>query len=78
MQRAVRSSVTAGVALLGAGVIAASPIAPPVPDIHLPAIHVDATALAAAVSPIDTYQQVFDDRERQPRRPWSMRPIPAR
>ncbi|WP_194163678.1 hypothetical protein [Mycolicibacterium sp. P1-5] len=60
MQRAVRSSVTAGVALLGAGVIAASPIAPPVPDIHLPAIHFDATALAAAVSPIDTYKQVFE------------------
>ncbi|SBS76296.1 conserved exported hypothetical protein [uncultured Mycobacterium sp.] len=60
MQRAVRSSVTAGVALLGVGVIAASPIAPPVPDIHLPAIHVDATTLAAAVSPIDTYKQVFE------------------
>lgn len=60
MQRAVRSSVTAGVALLGAGVIAASPVAPPVPDIHLPALHVDATALAAAVSPIDTYKQVFE------------------
>lgn len=60
MQRAVRSSVTAGVALLGAGVIAASPIAPPVPDIHLPAIHLDATKLAAAVSPIDAYKAVFD------------------
>jgi hypothetical protein len=59
MQRAVRSSVTAGVALLGAGVIAASPIAPPVPDIHLPTIHFDATALAAAVSPIDAYKEVF-------------------
>ena len=58
MQRAVRSSVTSGVALLGAGVIAASPIAPPVPDIHLPAIHIDA-ALAAAVSPIDAYKEVF-------------------
>lgn len=60
MQRAVRSSVTAGVALLGSGVIAASLIAPPVPDIHLPALHVDATALAAAVSPIEAYQQVFE------------------
>jgi len=60
MQQAVRSTVTTGVALLGAGVIVASPIAPPVPDIHLPAIHFDATALAAAVSPIDTYKQVFD------------------
>ncbi|PND59190.1 hypothetical protein CRM90_03335 [Mycobacterium sp. ENV421] len=49
----------ASVALLGAGVIAASPIAPPVPDLHLPAIHLDATTLAAAVSPIDTYKQVF-------------------
>lgn len=60
MQRVVRSSVTAGVAFLGVGVLVASPIAPPVPDIHLPAIHVDATALAAAVSPIDTYRQVFE------------------
>jgi hypothetical protein len=60
MQRAVRSSVTAGVALFGAGIIAASPIAPPVPDIHLPAIHVDATRLAAAVSPIDAYKAVFE------------------
>lgn len=60
MQRAVRSSVTASVALLGAGVIAASPIAPPVPDLHLPAIHMDATTLAAAVSPIETYKQVFE------------------
>lgn len=60
MQRAVRSSVTASVALFGAGVIAASPIAPPVPDLHLPAIHLDATKLAAAVSPIDTYKQVLE------------------
>lgn len=60
MHVAVRSSVTAGVALVGAGILAASPIAPPVPDMHLPAIHVDATTLAAAVSPIDTYKQVFE------------------
>jgi hypothetical protein len=59
MQRVVRSSVTAGVALFGAGIIAASPIAPPVPNIHLPAIHFDATTLAAAVSPIDAYKAVF-------------------
>ncbi|MCV7018792.1 hypothetical protein [Mycolicibacterium aichiense] len=59
MQRAVRSSVTAGVALLGAGVIAASPIAPPVPALHLPALHFDAS-LAAAVSPIDSYREVFE------------------
>lgn len=59
MQRAVRSSVTASVAFLGAGVIAASPIAPPVSHIHLPAVHFDAS-LAAAVSPIDTYREVFE------------------
>jgi hypothetical protein len=47
------------VALFGAGIIAASPIAPPVPDIHLPAIHLDAS-LAAAVSPIDAYKAVFE------------------
>ncbi|WP_396931379.1 hypothetical protein [Mycolicibacterium sp.] len=59
MQRAVRSSVTASVAFLGAGVIAASPIAPPVSHIHLPAVHFDAS-LAAAVSPIDSYREVFE------------------
>ncbi|BBX08668.1 hypothetical protein MAIC_34710 [Mycolicibacterium aichiense] len=46
-------------ALLGAGVIAASPIAPPVPALHLPALHFDAS-LAAAVSPIDSYREVFE------------------
>lgn len=59
MQRAVRSSVTASVAFLGASVIAASPIAPPVSHIHLPAVHFDAS-LAAAVSPIDSYREVFE------------------
>ncbi|AQT79589.1 hypothetical protein B1R94_10345 [Mycolicibacterium litorale] len=47
-------------ALVGAGILAASPIAAPVPDLHLPAIHVDATTLMAAVSPADTYKQVFE------------------
>jgi len=61
MQLAVRSSVAAGVALVGTGVIVASPIAPPLPDIHLPAIHAGAMELAATVSPLDAYSQVVKE-----------------
>jgi hypothetical protein len=39
MHVAARPHVTAGIALAGAAVIAASPIAPPLPDIHLPNPH---------------------------------------
>lgn len=59
MQIALRSSLTAGVAVLGAGVIVASPLTPPVPELHLASIHSGAMNLAAAVTPIDVYSQVL-------------------
>jgi hypothetical protein len=64
-QLAVRSYLTAGVALVGASVIAVSPMAPPMPDIHLPAIHLPSIQsaevdLAALANPFAAYQQVFD------------------
>jgi hypothetical protein len=51
MQIALRRSyATAGVALVGAGVIAVSPIAPPVPDLHLPSLRAPAVELTALPS----------------------------
>jgi hypothetical protein len=51
MQIALRRSyATAGVALVGAGVIAISPIAPPVPDMHLPSLRAPAVELTALPS----------------------------
>jgi hypothetical protein len=51
----MRPYVTAGVALVGAGVIAVSPIAPPPADV--PAAHAS-VQLAAAPSPLQLYPQV--------------------
>ncbi|CAN5356759.1 hypothetical protein BH09ACT7_BH09ACT7_48150 [soil metagenome] len=51
MQAVVRSSFTAGVALVGAGAIALAPIAPSLPDISVKAQH-GAYSLAAATSHI--------------------------
>ena len=62
MEIAVRPHIVAGVALLGAGVIAVSPMAPPVPDIHLPSISTAANNLVALTSPLqlgDAYNQVL-------------------
>jgi hypothetical protein len=62
MEIAVRPHIAAGVALLGAGVIAVSPMAPPVPDIHLPSISTAANNLVALTSPLhlgDAYNQVL-------------------
>jgi len=48
MQVALRRSYAAGgVALLGAGYIAMSPIAPPLPDLHLPSLKAPAVELTA-------------------------------
>jgi hypothetical protein len=49
--------MTSGVALVGASVIAISPIAPPPADVHLPAPHVSTASveLAAAFDPIAVY-----------------------
>ena len=51
MQVALRRSyATAGVAFVGAGVIAITPIAPPVPDMHLPSLRSPAVELTALPS----------------------------
>ncbi|MGV0873347.1 hypothetical protein [Mycolicibacterium sp. XJ879] len=55
MQVAVRSTVTTGVALIGAGVIAVAPVAPPVPEIAATPIYSPPVALTA------TYAELFDN-----------------
>ena len=62
MHTAVRPYATAGVALVGASVIAVSPLAPPLPDIHIasPLAHVAASVeLAAFVNPITEWVNVI-------------------
>ncbi|MCV7226576.1 hypothetical protein [Mycolicibacterium komossense] len=61
MQLAVRSYLTAGVALVGAGAIAVSPISLAPPEVHVPALSASAAAvnLAAAVDPITEWVQVL-------------------
>jgi hypothetical protein len=62
MQIAVRSSLTTGVALMGAGVIALSPVThQPMPDLHLPAIHASAVQLTAQVNPITQWGQIITE-----------------
>jgi hypothetical protein len=58
MQVAVRSYLTAGVATVGAGVIALSPIAPSMPAVHLPSVQQAEVALSAQVGPIEAWVQV--------------------
>ena len=60
-QPTARSYLTAGVALVGASVIVVSPMAPPMPDIHLPSIRSAEAQLAALANPFDAYAQVFQD-----------------
>src|SRR5271157_4012228 len=58
MHTTVRPYATAGVALVGAGVIAVSPMAPPLPDIHVP--HVSAAVeLTQFVNPITEWISVL-------------------
>src|SRR4051812_5891174 len=59
MQVAVRSYLTAGVALIGAGAIVAAPITPTPPDIQVPAIYSANVALAASTGPIEQWVNVF-------------------
>ncbi|NKZ14116.1 hypothetical protein HGA11_24345 [Mycolicibacterium septicum DSM 44393] len=55
MQLASRSYLAAGVALVGASAIAVSPMAPPVPEVHMP------VALTAAIeNPLTVFQPVAD------------------
>ena len=61
MNAAVRPYATAGVALLGASVIAISPLAPPMPDVQAMQRTVSSVGveLSAAVNPIENWVQVF-------------------
>ncbi|BBY14656.1 hypothetical protein [Mycolicibacterium litorale] len=59
MHAAARSYLSTGVALVGAGAIAMSPVAPPVPDLEVPAVSSIGVGLSAAVNPLQTWIEVF-------------------
>jgi hypothetical protein len=61
MQIAVRSYLTAGIALVGAGAIIASPVFVAPAEVHIPATHVSATSveLAALTNPVTEWVQVL-------------------
>ncbi len=63
MHAAIRPYATGGIALVGASVIAVSPIAPPLPDIHLPNQHelqAAAVRLTAGWDPLTAWQNAFN------------------
>lgn len=60
MQVAARSYLAAGVALVGAGAIAVSPVSPPVPDVVAAS---PAVALSASIDPITPWLNVFNTAE---------------
>ena len=63
MHVAARPHVTAGIALAGAAVIAVSPMAPPLPDIHLPNPHelqAAAVRLTAGWDPLAPWKAALD------------------
>src|SRR5258705_4015789 len=65
MHAAIRPYATGGIALVGASVIAVSPIAPPLPDIHLPnpahvAASVELAAATLAATP-PSYAEVIQE-----------------
>lgn len=59
MHLAARSYLATGVALVGAGAIAISPVAPPLPDIKVPTLSTIGVELNAVVNPIQTWIDVF-------------------
>ncbi|UNC00389.1 hypothetical protein H5U98_02765 [Mycolicibacterium boenickei] len=60
MNLALRPYVTAGVALVGAGVIAVTPVAAPPPEVHLPALPSQASVeLSAFTNPLETWAAVI-------------------
>lgn len=63
MEIAVRSYLTAGVALAGAGVIAVSPVMPTSTDIQLPAVSTSSAAvtLSALTNPVDAWAQTLSN-----------------
>ena len=60
MQAVVRPCLNAGIALVGAGVIAAAPIAPPPMNIELPTVHSAAVSLTASWGPLDPYLELLN------------------
>jgi hypothetical protein len=60
MQVAARSYLAAGVALVGAGAIAVSPVSPPVPKVMAAS---PAVALSASIDPITPWLNVFNTSE---------------
>ncbi|KUI37224.1 hypothetical protein AU195_19205 [Mycobacterium sp. IS-1496] len=61
MHIAARSYLSTGVALVGAGAIAISPVAPPLPDAKVPSLSTIGVELNAAVNPIQTWIEVFGE-----------------
>jgi hypothetical protein len=59
MHIAARSYLSTGVALVGAGAIAISPVAPPLPDVKVPTLSSIGVELNAAVNPLQTWVEVF-------------------
>ncbi|MGV0744491.1 hypothetical protein [Mycolicibacterium sp. XJ870] len=61
MQVTARPYLVAGVALVGASAIAVSPMAPPAPDVQIPAIHASSAsvALTAAANPLELWAEVM-------------------
>ena len=60
MHAAIRPYATAGVALVGAGVIAVTPVAPPLPDVHILTLHAE-VALTQSANPITTLEDVITE-----------------
>lgn len=58
MQVAAHPYLATGVALIGASAIAISPVAPPMPDITVPAVSSAEVSLSAATDPIQAYVQL--------------------
>jgi hypothetical protein len=55
LQRALRPYVTTGIALVGAGVIAVTPVTAPPPEVHLPAVTLAANPV------VDAYSQLLQN-----------------
>ena len=62
MQISVRSYLTAGVAFVGAGAIALTPVAPPMPtiDVHAAVARSANIALMASPNPIEAWVEVLE------------------
>lgn len=59
MELAVRSYLASGVAVAAIGAVAVSPVAPPMPDLKLPAVQTSAVELSALVNPVEEFGAVF-------------------